>query len=510
MNVTIDLGSGDILVGVVGAGAMGRGIAQVAATGGCRVRLFDTRPGVAAEARDFIASMVDRAAEKGRMSAEDAAAARARLEVVEAVREFAGCNVVIEAVVEDVGVKRKVFAELEDTVSPETLLASNTSSLSVTSIAATCRNPERVAGMHFFNPAPLMRLVEVIAGARTDPAVTDALVALAERMGKVAVRVADAPGFLVNQVGRGYTIESAHIVSEGVASTFDIDRILRDGVGFRMGPFELMDLTALDVTHPATEAIYRQFYDEPRYRPSLLIALRHEAGLLGRKTKRGFYDYTSGSQVGPAEQPPAPYDGRPVWIDDSEPDLSRHLRDIVVDAGGTLESGAAPSGNALILVTPVGGDATTACAERGLDARRTVAVDMLFGVDRRRTLMRTPLTTVDASAAARGLLGGGDVPATVINDSPGFVAQRVIASIVNIGSAVAQARTATPGDIDTAVTLALNYPNGPLGFGDAAGPATVLRILETIQRLTGDPRYRPSPWLRRRAQLGVSLLTPEE
>jgi 3-hydroxybutyryl-CoA dehydrogenase len=228
MNVTIDLGSGDILVGVVGAGAMGRGIAQVAATGGCRVRLFDTRPGVAAEARDFIASMVDRAAEKGRMSAEDAAAARARLEVVEAVREFAGCNVVIEAVVEDVGVKRKVFAELEDTVSPETLLASNTSSLSVTSIAATCRNPERVAGMHFFNPAPLMRLVEVIAGARTDPAVTDALVALAERMGKVAVRVADAPGFLVNQVGRGYTIESAHIVSEGVASTFDIDRILRD------------------------------------------------------------------------------------------------------------------------------------------------------------------------------------------------------------------------------------------------------------------------------------------
>ena len=498
------------IVGVVGAGTMGRGIAQVAAVGGCAVKLFDADAAAAKAAVEFIGAMLDRAVERGRMEAADAKAARGNVEIVDSVAGLAPCAVVVEAVVEDLEVKRRVFAELETVVAADAILATNTSSLSVTLIAASCRKPERIAGMHFFNPVPLMRLVEVIEGARTGPGVAETLIGLGRRMGRVPVRVGDAPGFLVNQIGRGFTIESAHVFEDGVAGWHDIDRILREGVGFRMGPFELMDLTALDTTHPATEMIYRQFYDEPRYRPSPMMSLRREAGLLGRKTGRGFYDYPDGDPVGP-EEPAAPaYDGRPVWISGAEPEAAASLRAPVLAAGGRLEEGERPSGDALVLVTPIGEDATTAAVDQGLDARRVVAVDTLFGAGRRWTLMRTPVTAPDYAAAAHGLLGGGDAPATVVNDGPGFVAQRVVSMIVNIGCAVAQARTSTPEDVDRAVTLALAYPSGPLAWGDAVGPATILRILENVFRLTGDPRYRPAPWLRRRARLGVSLLTPED
>lgn len=506
----IDANREDLTVGVIGAGTMGRGIAQVAAVGGCTVKLFDANAGAAEDAAGFIGKMLDRAVERGRMEAPDAEAARARIEIVDSTAGLAPCPIVIEAVIEDLEIKRKVFADLESIVADDAILASNTSSLSVTLIAASCARPERVAGMHFFNPVPLMRLVEIIEGARTGPGVADVLFELGKRMGRVPVRVGDAPGFLVNQIGRGFTIESAHIYEEGVAGWYDIDRILREGVGFRMGPFELMDLTALDTTHPATEMIYRQFFDEPRFRPSLMMSLRKEAGLLGRKVNQGFYAYPDRDPVG-EDEPAAPaYDGRPVWISNAEPDAAATLREAVIAAGGKLEDGNAPSKDALILVTPVGEDATTAAVDQKLDAARTIAVDTLFGAGRRWTLMRTPVTSADVSAAAHGLFGGGEVPATVINDGPGFVAQRVIAMIVNISCAVAQARTSTPEDIDQAVTLGLGYPYGPLAWGDEIGPASILRVLQNIYRLSGDPRYRPTPWLRRRAQLGVSLLTPED
>ena len=332
---------------------------------------------------------------------------------------------------------------------------------------------------------------------------------LGKRMGRAPVRVADAPGFLVNQVGRGYNIECAHIVSDGVANFADVDRICRDAVGFRMGPFELMDLTAVDVTHPATELIYSQFYHEPRYRPATLMQMHLDAGILGRKVGQGFYTYVDGkAQVDGEAQAPA-FDGRPVWISNAEPEAAEKLIAIVKAAGATVESGAAPSDGALIMVTPIGSDATDCAVSEGLDASRTIAVDSVYGLDKRRTLMKTAITKSEFVDAAHGLLGGGDVPATVIGDTPGFIAQRAVAAICNIGCAVAQARTATPDDIDMAVVLALNYPMGPLSFGDAIGATTVLKILRNIQRLTGDPRYRPTPWLRRRAELGVSLLTPE-
>ena len=238
----------DLVVGVLGAGAMGRGIVQVAAAGGMDVLLMDTRAGAAEEAREFVGKMLNRAAEKGSISADDAAAAVKRIKVVEALADFKPCHVVIEAVVENLDVKRQVFGELETIVSRDCILATNTSSLSVTTIAAKLRTPQRFAGFHFFNPVPLMRLVEVISGLQTDAWVIDALVAIGKRMTREPVRCSDAPGFLVNQVGRGFTLEAAHLVYEGVSTFVDVDRVMRDVCGFRMGPFELMELTGLDVT----------------------------------------------------------------------------------------------------------------------------------------------------------------------------------------------------------------------------------------------------------------------
>ncbi len=496
-------------VGVVGAGAMGRGIAQVAATGGITVLLTDDSAEVAEQARAFIQDMLERAVAKGRMGREEAEAAIARVTTVNETGALRDCDLVVEAVVENLSVKQAVFRTLEEHVSPECILASNTSSLSITSIASQCRDPGRVAGFHFFNPVPLMKLVEVIDGERTEPWVGEALMQIGERMGRSPVRVKDAPGFLVNQIGRGFTIEAAHIAEEGIAGFEDIDRIMRDTAAFRMGPFELMELTGLDVTHPATEAIYDQFYHEPRFRPSLLMRSRTEAGVLGRKTAKGFYDYQDGKLISSAEPPVPDAWPKAVWISTVEADAHKALTGILRDTGVALESTAQPSDHALCLVTPVGEDATTAALDQQLDPARTVAVETLFSPEKRRVIMPTPVTERKHADAAHALLATGGIPVTVLRDSPGFVAQRIVAMIVNISCAIAQARAASPEDIDKAPTLALNYPHGPLSYGDTLGPQKVLRILNAMHRLYGDPRYRPSLWLTRRARLGVSLLTPE-
>jgi len=499
----------DLTVGIIGTGAMGRGIAQVATTGGMRVLMCDARAGAAEEAKGFVAKMLDRAVEKGSMTKEAHAAAMARIEVVEGPAAMKPCHLVIEVIVEDLAAKRSLFALLEDIVGPDCVLATNTSSLAVTSIAAKLKRPERFAGMHFFNPVPLMKLVEVIDGVRTEPWVGDALMEVGRRMGREPVRVKDAPGFIVNQVGRGFGVEAAHIASEGIAGFADIDRIMRDVAGFRMGPFELMELTGLDVSQPASVAIYEQCYHEPRYRPAQLMRSRYDAGIFGRKTNKGFYDYADGKAVVPAE--PAAPAARPqsVWVSAAEPAGHAALTALLKTLNATPESGAKPSEKALILVTPYGDDATTRAVEQGLDAKRTVAVDTLFPMVKRRTIMTTPLTDPAYRDAAHGLLASDRVPVTVIKDSPGFVAQRIVAMIVNIGCYLAQSRTAAPGDVDKGATLGLNYPHGPMTFGDVLGPDKVLKVLANMTKLYADPRYRPNLWLTRRARLGVSLLTPD-
>jgi 3-hydroxybutyryl-CoA dehydrogenase len=503
----LDASRADLTLAVVGAGVMGRGIAQVLAQAGIRVLLHDARAGAAEDAKREVVRQLDRAVEKGRMSRADADRAAGCVEIAGALAALATCDGVIEAIVESLEPKRALFAQLEGIVGVDCVLASNTSSLSVTAIASACRRPERVGGFHFFNPVPLMKVVEVVDGLLTAAWVGDALAALAARCGHRAVRAKDTPGFIVNHAGRGYGTEALRIVSEGVADPHEIDRILREAAGFRMGPFELLDLTGLDVSHPVMESIYHQYYEEPRYRPSPLAAQRLAAGLLGRKSGRGFYAYPDGRQeTSAAERAPAARPAR-VWV--SRNALGMKLGELLAKLGARLDPNARPAAQSLCLVAPLGRDATATALEEGLDPKRTLAVDCLFPLDRRRTLMTTPVTSPTLREAAHGLLASDGVPVSVIHDSAGFVAQRVIATIVNIACDIAQQRIASPADIDAGATLGLGYPQGPLAWGDALGPAVVLRILEAMHAFYGDPRYRPSPWLKRRALLGVSLLTPE-
>jgi 3-hydroxybutyryl-CoA dehydrogenase len=472
--------------------------------------MTDSRAGAASEAREFIDKMFKRAAEKGSMTQDEAVGATGQIMIVGGPADMKPCHVVIEAIVENLEAKQKLFAELEAIVAPDCILATNTSSLSVTTIASKLKTPQRFAGFHFFNPVPLMKLVEVIDGLQTEDWVGDALMAIGRRMTREPVRLKDAPGFLVNQVGRGFTLEAAHLAYEGVAGFADVDRVMRDVGGFRMGPFELMELTGLDVTHPASELIYRQCFEEPRFRPNLIMRSRFEANVLGRKTKRGFYNYDSDMKPIVPPEPPAPT-ARPasVWVSPADAQGHAALVGLLGKLGVRHEAGAKPSPGALILVTPIGEDTTTSAVEQGLDPRRTVAVDTLFPMVKRRTIMGTPVTDAAVRASAHGLLAADGVPVTVFRDSPGFIAQRIVAMIVNIGCSIAQSRTAGPSDIDKAVTLGLNYPNGPFRFGDVLGPDRVYRVLSSMYRIYGDPRYRPNIWLSRRAKLGVSLLTPE-
>ena len=489
-------------IGVVGTGTMGRGIAQVFAEAGHRVVLHDADPAALVAATAFIHGMIDRGAERGRHTAAGAAAAKARLEPVADLAAFAPCAMIVEAIVEALEPKQRLFTRLA-AIAPQAILATNTSSLPVTAIAAGTPDPTRVAGLHFFNPVPLMKLVEVIPGLRTDPAIPNRLTALVESIGHVPVRAADTPGFLVNHAGRGLSTEGLRIVQEGVADFDAIDAVMREAAGFRMGPFELLDLTGLDVSFPVMRSIYEQFWHEPRFRPSPLPPLRVAAGLHGRKTGEGFYRYEGQTIVRPAE-PPVPEVAIPrVQVAGDAGDLAAALGVEWISARDTAEPGA------LILVAPLGDDATTTAAALGLDPTRVVAVDTLFGLDGRRTAMTTPVTTPTMRDAAHALLARDGHKVTVIHDSPGFIAQRMVATIVNIASDIAQQRIAAPGDIDRAVTLGLGYPTGPLALGDRLGPGRILAVLEALQRITGDPRYRPSLWLRRRAMLGVSLLTPE-
>ena len=503
-----DPNSPALTLGVCGTGAMGRGIAQIAAQGGVRVLLQDAKAGAAQAARDAIAAMLKTLAEKGKLTTEHVEAAVAKLEVVESTSAFAACDVVIEAIVEILEVKKKLFAELETIVRDDCVLASNTSSLSVTAIAAACKKPARVAGYHFFNPVPVMKLVEVVPGMLTDPAVCEALTVLARRMGRTPVTTKDTPGFIVNHAGRGFGTEAFRILGEGITEFYEIDRIMRDQAGFKLGPCELMDLTGIDVSHPVMESIYRQYYEEPRYKPSIIGQQRKDAGLLGRKTGRGFYNHTGGKQEELPIRPVPAAKPASVFIPQAVLAENAHLADFFGKLTVKIVTGSASSAD-VCFVSALGQDCTTAALAAGLDPTRTVAIDGLMPIKARVTLMTNPLTSAAARDFAHAACASAGVQVSLIHDSAGFVAQRILAMIVNIGCEIVQQRICAPADLDLAVTLGLGYPLGPLAFGDALGPKRVLTILENMQAFYGDPRYRPSPWLKRRAMLGVSLLTGE-
>src|SRR5215467_2797451 len=333
------------VVGIVGAGLMGRGIAQITAQAGFEVRLLDAKSGAAAEAKRSITDLLSSLVTKGKIAAASAQDAIARIVLPEALANLAGCNLVVEAIVERLDAKQALFASLEPIVGDDCILASNTSSLSVTAIASACTNPARVAGLHFFSPVPLMKVVEVIAGVRTASDIVSRLLEFAAALGHTPVQAKDTPGFIVNHAGRGYGTEALRIAGEGIADYATIDRILKLAAGFRMGPFELFDLTGLDVSHPAMESIYRQFYEEPRFRPSPLTGQRVNAGLFGRKSGRGFYAHAGGKQEEIPEAPAPNARPESVWVSPLE--LGGKLTELLRPLGAHIDRGARPAASSL-------------------------------------------------------------------------------------------------------------------------------------------------------------------
>jgi 3-hydroxybutyryl-CoA dehydrogenase len=353
-----------------------------------------------------------------------------------------------------------------------------------------------------------MRLVEVIGGLRSDPGLVEGLVGFVKRINKHPVVAADTPGFVVNHAGRAYGPEALRIVSQGIASPREVDLLMKEAAGFRMGPFELLDLVGGDVAHAVMESIFDRYFGDPMYQPSAQMAVRVAGGLLGRKTGRGFYDYDGPGVPSP---PTISVPSRPMpisaWVADE--DGGRDLADWLKAAGVKVQLGGQLAASGPCFVTPLGEDASNASVRLKLDPARTVAVDMFGRFEGRRTLMKTPVTDADTLGAAVAALSAGSRSVTVINDSAGFVVQRMLAMIVNIGTRIAELRIAAPADIDIAVELGLNYPKGPLALGDTLGGSRVLAVLDGMHAITLDPKYRATTWLRRRARLGLSLSTPD-
>lgn len=486
-----------ISLGVVGAGAMGAGIAQAAAASGIEVHLFDAREQAAKQACDAIGARLDKRVEQGKLAADEAGLTKQRVHPEGDLAGLKDCDVVIEAIVEDLGAKTSLFEQLEDLLRPEAILASNTSSIPIGALAAGRRHRGRFAGMHFFNPVPVMKLVEVIAGPDTGAAVLDQLAGLARRMGKTPVHVRDTPGFLVNFGGRAYPTEALAIVQENVATPAQVDAVMRDCHGFRMGPFELMDLTGMDVNFPVTRFVHECYFYDPRLRSTPLHRYMVETGRLGRKTGRGFFQHGEGAPD-TVDEPGFDATAAAAVFVHGESSL---LRELASECGAQLLD--SDDGRSPILVAPLGEDCTAYVCREGLDHRRAVAVDTLGDTRGRVTIMAAPGADGQLVRSV-GALFSGRRNVTLIGDSPGFIGQRMAAMVANLGCEMAQGGVASVEDIDCAMRLGLNYPLGPLEMADALGVKTIYLVLQQLQALTGDDRYRPSQWLRRRAQLGLS------
>jgi 3-hydroxybutyryl-CoA dehydrogenase len=359
--------------------------------------------------------------------------------------------------------------------------------------------------MHFFNPVPLMRLVEIVRGLDTSDATVTALGALGRRLGRTPVEVRDSPGFLVNLGGRAFTTEALRLLEEGVAGPAVIDAILKDCGGFRMGPFELMDLTGMDVNYPVSRSVFEAFQNDPRLKTTAYHKLLVDAGRLGRKSGRGHYRYDARGQVTEAPD----HDFAPA----AEPAARALVPEPLAALGALLaEAGVLAleqdDGVAPVVVAPLGEDASACAVRLGLDPRRLVALDLTGDITRRITLMTAPGAEPAVAAGIAAALGRTGRKVSAIKDSPGFVLQRVCAMIANLGMEMAQIGLAAPAEIDLAMRLGLNYPKGPFALGaEMGGPAT-LRIMQQLHGITGDDRYRPSLWLRRRALLDLPLDTP--
>ncbi len=492
-------------VGVIGAGAMGAGIAQVAAAAGHPVRLFDLSEAAAARALAGIRANFARLAEKGRLSAEAAEAAGARVSLVGALDQLADAGLIVEAAAERLDIKREIFTTLEHHVADTCILATNTSSLSITAIAAGLRAPERVVGMHFFNPAPLMALVEIVSGLATSPEAARTVYDTAVAWGKRPVYAKSTPGFIVNRVARPYYAEALRVLNEQGAAPASLDAVMRDAGGFRMGPFELMDLIGHDVNFAVTESVFRAYFNDPRYTPSLIQQELVSAGFLGRKSGRGFYSYDeTAGQPAPVIEPAYAAPERITLFSQGGspqggPAATLHAR---LAACGIAHETAGADVDALIatfddvaLALTDGRTATERAASSGRP--NLVLVDLARDYAQAPTIALTRARQCSPAAYARavGLFQRAGFAVVTLADVPGMIVMRTVAMLINEASDAVNQGVCTPADLDLAMEKGVNYPRGPLGWADEIGIAYVHRVLAHLASGYGEDRYRVSPLL---------------
>ncbi len=466
------------VIAIVGAGTMGSGIAQLAASAGHRVLLHDAFAGAAERGKARLVAGLQKRVDGGKMQPAERDALAGRIEVADGIERLGEAALVIEAVVEDLDVKRRLFADLERIVPADAILATNTSSISVTAIGRDLRHPERLVGMHFFNPATVMKLVEVVSGVATAQDVAATVFATAERWGKVAVHAKSTPGFIVNRVARPYYAEALRLHEEQVADPATLDALLTEGAGFRMGPFELMDLIGHDVNHAVSRSVYDAYFQEPRFRPSNLQLELVNAGRLGRKTGRGFYDYRTDA-ARPAPRTETPTSGAVAQ------------RDFALGVSETM-------GDVAIVPT----DGRTARMLAATKQRPVIVHDLTGapGTAGRVGFAASPAVTQDSVDSFVATLAAQGMKATLLPDWPGLVVMRTIAMLANEGFEAVMQGVAAEADVDTAMRFGVNYPRGPIEWARDIGLGRILHVLDTIRLLTGDPRYRASLALRLAAQ----------
>lgn len=508
--------SRDSIVAVIGAGAMGAGIAQIAAIHGHRVQLHDTRMGAGDAAKRGIGEALDKQVAKGRLARADADAALARIATVVTLPDVCVARLVIEAIVEDLAVKRELIGRVENVVDPQCILASNTSSLSITALGAGTKHPDRIVGMHFFNPAPLMPLVEVVTGLATAAAVASTIYATAEAWGKSPVYAASTPGFIVNRCARPFYAEGLRLLAERAADPATLDAVIREAGGFRMGPFELIDLIGLDVNLAVTKSVWAAFFNDPRYAPSVLQEERVAAGFLGRKSGRGFHDHAPGAtKVLPATEVKQPATER-VTVH-GELGLAAPLAERIEGSGVLVERARVDSrfpGGAIHVPGSAGGawlaltDGRTATKRVGdCGVRDLVLFDLALDY---RTVTRLAVARADtcgdaAYATAVGALQAAGVAVSRLDDVAGLAVLRVVAMLANEAADAVVQGVAAPDAIDLAMQKGVNYPRGPLEWADAIGAATVRDALANLAAHYGEDRYRISPLVARRAATGGRL-----
>ncbi|MGW7687577.1 3-hydroxyacyl-CoA dehydrogenase [Streptomyces asiaticus] len=493
------------LVAVVGTGTMGQGIAQVALAAGHPVRLYDAAPGRASRAADAIADRLGRLVVKERLTAADRDAALGRLTPVADLADLSGAELVVEAILEELDAKQQLFSALESVVSDGCLLATNTSSLSVTAVAGVLRRPGRLLGLHFFNPAPLMPLVEVVRGAATDETAADRAYATVAAWGKTPVRCADTPGFIVNRIARPFYAEAFRAYEERAAEPATLDAVLRESGGFRMGPFELTDLIGQDVNEAVTRSVWEALFHDPKFTPSLAQRQLVASGRHGRKTGHGWYDHAEGAgRPAPHTAEPCEPPGKVTLHGDLGP--AQGLAGLIEEAGIPVTREpvgahlALPDGTRLSLA-----DGTTATDDPfAASVRFDLALD--YRTATRVALAPSTAAPEESLRSAVGLFQALGKEVSVVQDIPGMVVARTVAMLVDFAEDAVARGVASPEDIDTAMLTGVNYPRGPLAWGRVLGARWVRDTLRNLHHACPTGRYAPSQALIRRAAADERLL----